>query len=463
MNRFAAAAGVCLLAFCLSAACSSEQDSSEPDTYAADGPVRFYDHVAPIYKANCTSCHVDGGIAPFRLDDLDLARKYGPASAAATATRAMPPWALVADGSCGSFKHSRWMAQADIDTIAAWVAGGMPAGDASLDPGKADPVPSLVGGVEYLMPVTYTPQDDHNGGHHGGEVHKEFDDYRCFAIDLKLTKDRFVTAIEVVPGEARVVHHVLAFAVSPKALPMAFTKFANNQLVMDSLQADQGDRPGWPCYGAIGEGVRPGPLLTAWAPGGGVARYLEGTGLRVGKGDIMVVQMHYNVTGDSLPDRSKLRVQWADTVDREAWLVLHDPFLFTSIFRDNPTPLAAGQKVTTYNWKASRSSLGHTLDGSVGQNLELYGVFPHMHKRGTGMNVTIAQGGAPAQCAATLHRWDFQWQMMYWFEQPHPLGPDTVLDTTCIYDTSGDTDPVQPGLGSADEMCLLGLYLVEKK
>ena len=463
MSRVAAAISITFLAACLCGACSSEDAVSEAGVYAEDGPVRFYDHVAPIFKANCTTCHVSGGIAPFRLDDLGMARTYGKACTVATAERAMPPWAVVADGTCGSFKHSRWLAQADIDTIAAWVDGGMPAGDASADPGVAEPITGLVDGVEYAMPVTYTPQDDEVGGHHDDDMHLDYDDYRCFAIDLNLTKDRFVTAIEVLPGEARVVHHVLAFAVDPGALPMAFAKFSTNQQAIDALVADQGDRPGWPCYGAIGEGVRPGPLLTAWAPGGGVSRYPEGTGLRVGKDDIMVVQMHYNVTGEALPDRSKLRVQWADSVEREAWLVLHDPFLFTSIFANDPTPLPAGQELTTYNWKANRSSLNHTLDTTVGQELELHGIFPHMHKRGIGMDVTIRQGKEPAKCAATLHRWDFQWQMMYWFDEPHALGPDTLLDTTCKFNTSGDTEPVQPGLGSADEMCLLGLFLVEKK
>ena len=443
--------------------CASEDDGEdEAPKYASDGPVRFYEHVAPIYKDNCTSCHVEGGIAPFRLDDLDAARKYGLASKVAVKARTMPPWGVLDDGSCSTYKHSRWLSEADVETIADWVDGKMPAGDASKDPGKADPSPPLKGGVEYIMPVTYTPQDDLHGGHHEGEAVKEFDDYRCFAIPLGQDKDRFITAVEVVPGEPKVVHHVVAFAVNPNGIPMAFKKYGTNQQVIDALVKAEGDRPGWPCYGAVGEGVAPGPLLVAWAPGGGVNKYPEGTGLRVRKGDMLVVQMHYNVTGKPLPDRSKIRIKWADTVDREAWIVLHDPFLFTEIFAGKGHPLEAGKSEVPFNWKATLDNLSHTLPKEAGTDLQMYGVFPHMHKRGRGMDVMIQQDGGPQKCATKLHHWDFNWQQMYWFQEPLTFNAKTKLDATCTFDTSKETHPVLPGLGSDDEMCLLGMYLVKK-
>src|SRR5207302_174497 len=50
--------------------------------------------------------------------------------------------------------------------------------------------------------ATYTP-------HGSGD-----DDYRCFIVDPGLATDAFLTAYEVKPGEARVVHHVILYSLT---------------------------------------------------------------------------------------------------------------------------------------------------------------------------------------------------------------------------------------------------------
>ena len=34
----------------------------------------MWDDVAPIFNAKCVQCHQQGGIAPFRLDDYEIAK-----------------------------------------------------------------------------------------------------------------------------------------------------------------------------------------------------------------------------------------------------------------------------------------------------------------------------------------------------------------------------------------------------
>ncbi|MGB1277474.1 MAG: hypothetical protein ACPG77_17150, partial [Nannocystaceae bacterium] len=87
---------------------SSTESDTQMDTETGEPlGVTFWQEVAPIYFENCVSCHQDGGVAPFALDTFEAAQTWGPASAAATKARAMPPWLVRDDGSCGSFRDSR--------------------------------------------------------------------------------------------------------------------------------------------------------------------------------------------------------------------------------------------------------------------------------------------------------------------------------------------------------------------
>ena len=61
---------------------------------------------------------------------------------------------------------------------------------------------------------------------------------------------------------------------------------------------------------------------------------------------------------------------------------------------------------------------------------------------------------------AEVPRWDFAWQLYYFYEEPVPFASGDRLRVTCDYDTRAATEPVLPGWGTYNEMCLLGLFLV---
>jgi len=366
----------------------------------------------------------------------------------------MPPFLLNADGSCRTYQDSLWMTEDEIATVNKWIDLGMPTGDKAKDPGKADPLPTLEGASEYKLPVEYEPADDSKGG-------STYDDYRCFPIQLNLGKDQYVTAVEVVPDNETIVHHVLAFAVNPKSFSMnSFSK--SNQQVMDELDSKHNSRPGWPCYGAVGEGVLPGPMVIGWAPGTGAVKYPDKTGIKLTKDDILVVQMHYNVTQPGAKDRTKLRLKMVDKVDAKAWFVLHDPFLFGKSFMGKQESLKAGEKKVDYTWNMKRSHLtSFSLPKSAGNDFLVHGAFPHMHKYGRKMKMTVKQGDGAAQCAVDVHHWDFNWQRMYYWDEPIKFDTKTNFEVTCSYDTTSADKDVLAGFGTADEMCLMGFYISE--
>ena len=64
------------------------------------------------------------------------------------------------------------------------------------------------------------------------------------------------------------------------------------------------------------------------------------------------------------------------------------------------------------------------------------------------------------QCAVDVQAWDFNWQLMYFYDEPMTLTGDQTLTVRCEYDTRDATDPVLPGWGTQNEMCLMGLFVV---
>jgi len=287
----------------------------------------------------------------------------------------------------------------------------------------------------------------------------------CFPMDMKLKKDQFVTGFEVVPGDPRIVHHVLTFSVSPDAFPIEAPSYGANSKVIDALKAANTDRFGWPCYAAAGKGVLIDALPATWAPGQGATKYPTGTGLRVKAGEILVMQVHdnlANVAENAKPsDLSKVRVQLADSVEREGFMVLHDPFLFTS-FTNKPQTLEANKKGATLDWTATRKDLDFFLPNSAGDKFEIFAIYPHMHKFERKVHLTLTHPNAPEVCGAIVEKWNFDWQGFYWYDKPLQYDAKTLLHYTCVYDTTGATSPITPGFGTENEMCLAGLYFVKK-
>jgi hypothetical protein len=62
-------------------------------------------------------------------------------------------------------------------------------------------------------------------------------------------------------------------------------------------------------------------------------------------------------------------------------------------------------------------------------------------------------------CASHLEDWDFHWQEFYFYKTPLKMSASSQVQVTCEYDTRADTEPVLPGWGTRNEMCLTVLML----
>lgn len=407
----------------------------------------YWQDMVPLFEAHCLTCHQQGGIAPFRLDDYATAKAQAPLIAHSTGARTMPPWNITSDGSCGTFEHSLALSDAQIASIGKWAADGAQEGVKSTV--HVPPIDMLSGANEYATPATYVPEIQ------GGAL-AEADDYRCFLFDPAIADQRFITGYDVVPGTPEIVHHVLLSVVDPDGPSDSMPNLTNAQ-VIDALDKQSPDKAGWPCFGLAGEGVGIQSVPVVWAPGQGVVKYPGDSGVLLSPKSKIVVQIHYNLADPKQrgkADSTRVRLQLASQVANLGLFQLPDGLL-ESLGKAMPDQLPPGQASAPYTWKKSLNELG--LDSVPG--LKLYGVMPHMHQRGVKYQLRIKSADdKPMACAADVQRWDFHWQRMYFYQQPWAIEKGAEFELTCDFDTSDATSPILPGWGTRNEMCLATLY-----
>jgi hypothetical protein len=425
------------------AACDSSVGENPDGGGINTRALTFWGDVAPIFADKCLKCHQGGGIAPFRLDNYEDASRMATAIALETQERLMPPFLVAHDGSCGQFEAGDTLSDAQIATIKGWALGERREGTKQAL--TIPQVPGIEGGTDYKTPVIQPVAE-------GGKL-AEYDEYRCFMMDQKLDRDRFITGYDVLPGNAAIVHHALVFLIDPTQVTAAKKTNAEVIAALDAGEnGSDANRIGWPCFGLAGQGVQVDSIPVSWAPGQGPVRFPEKMGVPQKKDHLMVIQIHYNLAdpkhhGES--DSTTVRFSYADTVDRKLVFLLADGLLET-LGKNPPDVIPPRTAAAPYSWKKPAAQLGIAELPYV----DLVGIMPHMHQRGRKNKFELIGGDGATSCQARVDRWDFTWQKFYFYKTPPRLDAKSQVQVSCEYDTSKDENPVLPGWGTRNEMCL---------
>lgn len=425
------------------AACGAPP-AAEPEkfvTYEAD--------IRPLVEQRCLGCHSGDGIAPFALGSYDEVKAMHGSALAAIESRRMPPY-LAAKG-CAEYVNDISLSDEEIAVFGKWVEQGLLRGE----PGAVSmqPVDAPISGLTRVdrtlqLAAPYT-------------VEHSPDDYRCFVLDWPEVADTFVTGFRVVPGNPKVVHHVIAYAATPDRV----------QAVLDADAADPG--PGYSCFGGPGGGVR--GWIGAWAPGGMGSMYPADTGLLVERGSKVVLQVHYNEQSGAADktDQTRIELALSETVKRRAVLLLWaNPDWLDGVGMDIP----AYQKDVTHAFAYDPTPyMGAITRGAIhsGVGLRIYSASLHQHLLGSTSKLEILRGdGVGKECLLDIPRWDFHWQRSYGFKQGKVLHPGDRFSVSCHWDNSAENQPVLGGVkqtprdvrwgeGTGDEMCLGVMYITE--
>jgi len=378
----------------------------------------WHGDVAKIAYDRCVSCHQEGQIAPFSMETYEDASPWADLIAEQVSSRAMPPFAVDNGGHCEQFTDAAWLSDTEIALFESWALDGGAEGKAPKSEYEL-PVVERLGEIDLSLDIglDYTPTQTP-------------DDYRCFIVDPELTEDQFLTRYEVEPGNAETVHHVILYTLDT----------AESEDLALGLEEVDGE-PGYTCFGSsVVPDSRP---IAAWAPGTPVTAFPEGTGVRLIAGRKLVLQVHYNTSTSSGPDRTQMHLDLEESVPSEALV-----FMFADISME----LEPGRSDVVAPFEFDLAGLGLPLGAYV------RGVFPHMHLRGRTMKLEVVREQG-TECLADVPAWDFNWQQLFFYERSVYLFTHDTLRLTCTFDTSGDSDPVSWGDGTGDEMCLIGLFV----
>ena len=429
---------------------TSNQSTHDTGTSATDNAVTYYEEAAHVFAERCVGCHQEGGIGSFAIDDYDLAAAFAPIIKLSVENRSMPPWLVTDDDSCQTFNHSRALSDEEIQTIVAWADGGAKKGDPASGPDWERDLPSLERvDATYHTPV-FTPEIQ------GGTL-AEFDEYRCFVMENPNDERVFLRGYDVTAGTPEIVHHVVSYKVD---LQRASWSSGRTNAEEIELLRGEGGRDGWPCFSGPGGSLRDSGAPIVWAPGQGAAVYPEGVGISWGPNEVLISQVHYNLSDPTtigLSDTTRIDLMTETKVDRIGKFALLDPYLETLF--SAPAILLPGQEDVSYTWTVSGgSAMGNAGIGGDQENVQVAAIIPHMHERGARQDALLRTSEGDV-CLAEVNDWDFNWQLMYEYTSPIPLDRRDEIEVTCHWNTSMDKEPIVPGWGTNNEMCLFVMLL----
>jgi len=373
----------------------------------------FAKDVAPIIYSKCAPCHHAGEVAPFNLTSYEDARSKAPTLAAAVEQKYMPPWQAV---SHGEFSNERTLTSAQIDTLNEWAKAGAPKGDLT----KAPKAPVYTPGWAMGMPdFVGKPAHEYAVSAEGA------DEYRCFVIPTNYSEDRYVTGVELRPGNRHVVHHVLVYL---------------DKSGVARKKDGQDGKLGYSSFG--GPGFLPVGSLGGWAPGLLYQQLPAGDGMLLPKGADIVLQVHYHKNGKPETDLSQIGLKFASgPIDKHVrWESVDNELI---------------------SIKPGDSHYEVTADIDLPAPVTVLDVIPHMHLLGHDMTVTATLPDGTKKQLVHVEPYDFNWQTRYIYKDPIHLPKGTHVALVAHYDNSSANphNPNNPpkkvvfGEQTTNEMC----------
>jgi hypothetical protein len=337
--------------------------------------------VAPILKEKCTACHVQGGIAPFAMNNYNVVLGFSPMIREVLLTKRMPPAQV--DPHVNRFKNANYITTNELQTLVHWIDAGSPRGAAKKDPltdlkpikeewqlGKPDLIVEV---PAYEVPAT-------------GVI-----DYFNHVIDLPFNEDKYVRAVQFIPGDTRVLHHLLSYMSSPN---FDRTKPVNEENVRDFL-----------------EGYAPGKTDATQFP--------EGTGVFIPKGNVLVMQMHYTTMGKAVVDKTRVGLYFHKTPPNNKYLT---------------HPISHGGQALQI--PAGENEYKMNGQYSVKEDILLYALRPHMHYRGRAFRFTAIYPDQTREVLMNVPNYNFAWQPTYRLAEPKIIPAGSRIITDGIFDNS---------------------------
>ena len=370
--------------------------------YRKQRPVSYAADIAPILERNCVSCHRDGGIGPWAMSSHTMVRGWSPMMREVVMTQRMPPGRF--DTHVGkAMSNTSGLTVVEQQLLIDWIDQGAQKNEDSdpLTEITFDTAEFSLGDPDIILDVP--PQEIPATG---------VVDYRYVPVALNLPQDKWLRAIEFVPGDHEVLHHVITYLSSP----------ANKSENTEDGGAGRGEN------------------LGGFAPGRQPDEFADNSGRLIPKGSNLLLQMHYTTSGRETVDATRVA------------LYFHDK---------PPQHVMSGGVAGQRRFMIPPGAKEHKLTGvqDIKRDAYLYELNPHMHFRGKYMTYTAQYPDGSEELLLSVPKYDFNWQFNYRLEEPLFLPAGSKIIARGAMDNSaqnkGNPDPTRPvffGLQTMHEM-----------
>ncbi len=208
----------------------------------------YNEHVFPILRERCGSCHYAGGPAPMSLVDYIAAVPWAESIREALIAQKMPPW--YADPMGPAVKGGHALPTRELDILLSWVVGGTP---------RSDEKTFIFGDVQGVSSPTFEgPANEWAAGAPDIKIQADefslgagkVEDEASFTLTTGLKEDTWVKAVDLLPGD--------------------------RSMVRDAIIS-----------------LENGPVLAAWAPGHQAIGAPNGTAFKLPAGARLSLKVHY--------------------------------------------------------------------------------------------------------------------------------------------------------------------------
>ncbi len=405
----------------LALACGEPLPVDAPAPVAELGPPTFTRDVAPIVFRHCAACHFDDGPAPFALLNYDDVRDHGSQIVEITASRTMPPW-LPAAG-VARYVGERHLTDGELATLAAWVDAGRLEGDpAELPATPVTPKGWRLGPPDIVLEATEAFVVPAEGK----------DIYRNFVIHVPPEADGWIKAVELIPGNPKVVHHaVLRVDRSGTA----------------ARRDAEDPQPGFSGMDFAGAGMPDGRFI-GWTPGKAPDPGQAARAFRLIEGTDIVLQVHVRPSGKPESVRPRIGMYRSDRPATRKALAME---LASS---DIHLPAGAAEVHVTDRYE-------------LPVDVYVVSVYPHAHYLGKRVQGYAELPNGTKKWLVRVDDWNFDWQDQYRFAEPLalPAGSTLVMDWSFDNSAANPHNPTSPpvdvsfGQQSTDEMAELILEI----
>jgi len=328
--------------------------------------------IAPIVQAHCQDCHRPGQVAPFSLLTYRDVADHAETIAEVVRQERMPPW--FGSPSYGHFTNAPTITAEQRSQLVDWVRNGAAAGDLAHEPAPREfpASPWRIGEPDLVtrqLIGTAIPAE--------GVI-----PYEYVILPHVFNEDTWVDRVEINPSNTRCVHHAnLGYFKLTE-------KFSNDN------------------------------FITGFVPGGDPLVCDPGVALKIPKGSLLGLQVHYVTSGKPENDRISVGLHFPRaTVERE----LRNFQIHNSRFA---IPPGAGAHVVKAHATFERDVTG-------------VGMFSHMHLRGRDMTFRATYADGRDETLLVVPNYSFDWQQSYrWSPGAEHFPAGTRIDVLAHFDNT---------------------------